>query len=234
MGAGRTIQIAVAYAQILATGTVLIFFAFMGNAILRAEGDAKRAMVAMVLGGVVNVILDPIFIYTPGLGVLGAAWATVISMSIPAALLFYCLFLKKDTYVTITLRGFHLNKGIIKDILQVGLPASVMQLSMAIMMIIINLILNEVGGIDGMAVFFSWMEGCNNRNHATARYVHSSCISNRSSIWCKGLQETKNSKHLLNKSRVNHRINYSDINISPSTLYSNSVHTRGGVRADIR
>jgi len=153
MGAGRTTQTAVAYAQILATGSILVFFAFMANSILRAEGDAKRAMIAMVLGGVINVILDPIFIYTLGLGVPGAAWATVISMSIPALLLFYWLFLKKDTYVTITLRGFRFNKKIIKDILQVGLPSSVMQLSMAIMMIMINLILNHVGGIDGMAVF---------------------------------------------------------------------------------
>ncbi len=153
MGAGRTTQMAVTYAQILATGTIFIFFSFMATSILRAEGDAKRAMVAMVLGGVINVILDPIFIYTFGLGVPGAAWATVISMSIPAILLCYWLFLKKDTYVTTTLRGFHLDKKIIKDILQVGLPASVMQLSMAIMMIMINLILNSVGGIDGIAVF---------------------------------------------------------------------------------
>jgi putative MATE family efflux protein len=153
MGAGRTTHTAVAYAQILATGVIFIFFAFMANAILRAEGDAKRAMIAMVLGGVINVILDPIFIYTLGLGVPGAAWATVISMSIPALILFYWLFIKKDTYVTTTLRSFHFNKKIIRDILQVGLPASVMQLSMGIMMIIINLILINVGGIDSLAVF---------------------------------------------------------------------------------
>jgi len=153
MGAGRTIHMAVVYAQILASGTILVFFSFVANSILRAEGDAKRAMIAMVLGGVTNVIIDPIFIYTLGLGVSGAAWATVISMSIPASLLFYWLFIKKDTYVTTTLHDFHFNKKIIKDIFQVGLPASAMQLSMAIMMIIINLILINVGGIDGLAVF---------------------------------------------------------------------------------
>ncbi len=153
LGAGRTTATATLYARIIALGTTAVFFSFVANAILRAEGDAKRAMFAMALGGILNIILDPIFIYTFGLGVPGAAWATVLSMSVSSMLLFYWLFLKKDTYVTFHFRGFHFQKKIIKDILLVGLPASVQQFSMSIMMLLINVILVSVGGTDGVAVF---------------------------------------------------------------------------------
>jgi Na+-driven multidrug efflux pump len=74
-------------------------------------------------------------------------------MSVSALLLFYWLFLKRDTYVTFGFHGFHFQRAIIKDILLVGLPASVMQLSMSIMMFMMNIIIERVGGIDGIAVF---------------------------------------------------------------------------------
>jgi Na+-driven multidrug efflux pump len=74
-------------------------------------------------------------------------------MSISAALLVYWLFMKRNTYVSFHFRGFHFNKLIIKDILVVGLPASVMQLSMSIMMLIMNGIIVYVSGTDGIAVF---------------------------------------------------------------------------------
>lgn len=153
IGAGRTTETASQYARIMYSATIISFFAFIANAILRSEGDAKRAMLAMVFGGIINVILDPIFIYSLGLGVPGAAWASVVSMSISALLLFYWLFLKRDTYVSFSFRDFHFEKSIIKDILLVGLPASVMQLSMSIMMFMMNIIVERVGGIDGVAVF---------------------------------------------------------------------------------
>ena len=79
LGAGRALAMAVSYARIMFAGTLIIFFANIANAILRSEGDVKRAMFAMVLGAVINIVLDPIFIYTFGLGVAGAAWATSLS-----------------------------------------------------------------------------------------------------------------------------------------------------------
>ncbi|MBN1861373.1 MAG: MATE family efflux transporter, partial [Candidatus Thermoplasmatota archaeon] len=151
--AGRTTATASLYARIMYSASIITFFSFIANAILRSEGDAKRAMLAMVLGGVLNVILDPIFIYVLDLGVPGAAWASVLSMGISSVLLFYWLFLKQDTYVAFRFREFHFDKAIMKDILLVGLPASVMQLSMSIMMFMMNMIVQNVGGIDGVAVF---------------------------------------------------------------------------------
>ena len=151
IGAGKTLAMATVYARIIAIGTVIIFFSFIANAILRAEGDVNRAMHAMALGAVLNIALDPIFIYTFDLGVAGAAWATLISMSVSALLLFYWLFLKKNTYISLHFRGFHFNKSAIKDILKVSFPASVMQLSMSITMLIMNIIIIKVGIINGVA-----------------------------------------------------------------------------------
>ncbi|MEM0492613.1 MAG: MATE family efflux transporter [Candidatus Thermoplasmatota archaeon] len=153
IGTGRTLDLAVIYARIMYTATPVGFFVFIANAILRAEGDAKRAMTSMILGSLLNVILDPLFIYTFNLGVAGAAYATVLSMGVSALLLFYWLLLKQDTYVSIRLKEFKFKTYIIKDILTVGLPASVMQLSMSIMLFLMNIIVNHVNGIDGVAVF---------------------------------------------------------------------------------
>jgi len=151
---------ATVYARIMAIGTIAIFFSFIANAILRAEGDVNRAMHAMALGAVLNIALDPIFIYTFDLGVAGAAWATLFSMSVSSLLLFYWLFLKKNTYISLHFRGFHFNKSAIKDIFKVSFPASIMQLSMSITMLIMNIIIIKIGIIngaenpqDGVAVF---------------------------------------------------------------------------------
>jgi len=149
IGAGEILDMATLYAQIISLGTISIFFSFIANSILRAEGDAKRAMYAMVLGTILNIILDPIFIYTLNMGVAGAAWATILSMTISSLLLFNWLFMKKDTFVSIYFSNFHFDKIIIKDILRISFPASVMQLSMSITMLIMNIIIINIGVIDG-------------------------------------------------------------------------------------
>jgi putative MATE family efflux protein len=125
----------------------------VATSILRAEGDAKRAMWIMMFGAILNIFLDPIFIYTFGLGVAGAAWATIISMSIASLIVFYWLFIKKDTYVSLNFRSFKWDKEIMRDISKVGVPASMMQVSMAFTMLIMNLILILIAGKDGVAVF---------------------------------------------------------------------------------
>jgi len=153
LGAGRTIGMAVSYARIMFAGTTIVFFVSIAATILRSEGDARRAMFAMILGSGMNMVLDPIFIYTLRLGVAGAAWATMVSLAVTSVILFYWLFLKKDTYISFSFRGFRFKREIVRDILRVGLPASAQQLSMAFTMLIINLILVRVGGTDGVAVY---------------------------------------------------------------------------------
>ena len=153
MGAGPVTAQATSYARIMFLATGLIFFAHVASALLRAEGDVRRAMYAMMGGAGLNILLDPIFIYTLRLGVAGAAWASVISISLSSVILFYWVCLKQNTYVTIKLKGFKFHKSVIFDILRVGLPASIMQITMAFSVFLLNLIAVRVGGTDGVAVF---------------------------------------------------------------------------------
>lgn len=153
LGAGRTLGMTVSYARIMFAGTLVIFFVNIANAILRSEGSVKRAMFAMALGAVINIVLDPIFIYTFRLGVAGAAWATILSLFVTSLLLFNWLFLKKDGYISFSFRKFRFKREVVRDILRVGLPASAQQLSMSFTMLITNLILVRVGGTDGVAIY---------------------------------------------------------------------------------
>jgi len=153
MGAAQVTPLATSYARIMFLGTIIVFFAHVASALLRAEGDVRRAMYAMMGGAALNILLDPIFIYTLRLGVAGAAWASVISMFVSSSVLFYWVCIKQDTYIAIKLKGFRFSGNILSDILRVGLPASIMQITMSFSVFILNLIAVKVGGTDGVAVF---------------------------------------------------------------------------------
>lgn len=153
IGAGNTAGMATEYAQILFGASIIIFFTSIAMAILRSEGDAKRPMYAMILGSVLNIALDPIFIYGFDMGVAGAAWASVISFGIAAILLFYWLILEKSTFVSFIFKGFRFKGAVVKDILRVGLPASVQQLSMSVTGFVMNIIILTVSTTDGVAIY---------------------------------------------------------------------------------
>lgn len=155
LGTGETLSLTVSYAKVIFIGSFFIFFSNIANAILRGEGDAKRAMYALALGSGLNIILDPIFIYTLNMGVAGAAWATILSFAIASLLLANWLFFKKDTFVNFTFKHFHFKKHIIKDIFGVGVPASFSQLSMSLSMLIINFLIVFItgGNTDGVAIY---------------------------------------------------------------------------------
>jgi putative MATE family efflux protein len=110
-------------------------------------------MYAMVLSSVLNMILDPILIYWAGWGISGAAWGTLISTALVAIILIYWLFVKKDTYVSLTLKDFKPDLNVTKNILSVGLPASVEFLVMSILAIFLNILLVKVAGTDAVAVY---------------------------------------------------------------------------------
>lgn len=152
-GAGKATGLAVEYARAIFLGSIVIFFSNAANAILRSEGDSKRAMQAMIVGGVLNVILDPIFIYTLNMGIAGAAWATVLSIGISCLMMANWLFFRKDTYVAFDFKDFHFEKSIVKEIFSVALPASAQQLSMSLSMLFMNYIIVLVSSTDGVAVY---------------------------------------------------------------------------------
>ena len=146
---------AAAYARVLFSGAVLMFLANIGLAVLRGEGDARRAMYAMLAGSLLNIGLDPLFIYGLGLGVTGAAWATLFGQFVSALLVFYWLFLKRDTYVELLPKLFRWDPRLLFEILRVGVPASLSQLSMSLSAFLLNWILLRVAGEAGVAIFTS-------------------------------------------------------------------------------
>lgn len=152
-GAGKTTELAVAFARVIFLGSIVIFFSSVANAILRSEGDSKRAMKAMLVSAVLNIILDPIFIYNLNMGIAGAAWATLLSIAISCLMMGNWLFFRKDTYLTFDFKNFHFDKQIIKEIFEVTVPASVQQLSMSLSMIFLNFIIVLVSNTDGVAVY---------------------------------------------------------------------------------
>jgi putative MATE family efflux protein len=152
-GAGETTPLAVAYGQVVFLGMVLILFTNIAYAILRAEGDTKRAMYVMGASSILNMVLDPLLIYGAGMGIAGAAWGMVISLLLVSCVLLYWFFVKKDTYVNLTWKEFSWEKKTLKDILGVGLPASTEFFLMSIIAIFINGLLVLTAGTDAVAVY---------------------------------------------------------------------------------
>ncbi len=152
-GAGNTTELGVSYSRVIFAGSFVFFFTNVSNSILRSEGDSKRAMQSMILGSILNVFLDPIFIYPLGLGVAGAALATVISFAVSGLLMFYWLFIKKDTYVSIRFSSFKFDRAIVSDIFRVGIPSSIEQVALAMTALLMNLIIVNVSNTDGVAIY---------------------------------------------------------------------------------
>jgi len=157
-GAGEgTIQECINYGlPIVAFMTVFMVTGVLSN-ILRSEGAAKRSMYILILAAVINLVLDPFFIYDYGLGwgMTGAALATVVAEGVALAVMFYWYFIKKDLYLRFRFRGFIFESVIIKDILRVGIPASMQMTIISVVSIFMNLILLKAGGDDGVAIYSS-------------------------------------------------------------------------------
>jgi len=152
-GAGDTVGLATEYGQVVFLGLVLILFTNIAYAILRAEGDAKRAMYVMAASSLLNMVLDPLLIYTAGMGIAGAAWGMIISLVMVSCVLLYWFFWKKDTYVTLSYKAFAWDRKTIRDILGVGVPASTEFFLMAILAIFINILLVSTAGTDAVAIY---------------------------------------------------------------------------------
>ena len=106
MGAGSVAPLTSQYARIILIGLLVLLLPAVGTSILRSEGDVNRAMNVMIITAILNIILDPIFIYVLKLGLAGAGYATLISSAISTMIIFYWLLVKKDTYLNISREDF--------------------------------------------------------------------------------------------------------------------------------
>ena len=153
MGAESVINYAMDYGFIIFIWTFALLMPPIVGGAFRAEGDIKRATIPIALAAIINMILDPIFIYTLNMGIKGAAWATALGPFISLLLMFYWIFVKKDTYLSYSLKDFKNDLTMYKDILVVGIPASLEQLVLSVLTIFVNYMLTIVSGPVAVAVY---------------------------------------------------------------------------------
>ena len=157
LGAGDALQDCLDYATpIFLTCPLGILNGIVSN-LLRSEGASRKAMYSQILAAVVNMVLDPFFIYDYGLGLglAGAAWATALSFMVSLLLLSYWYWVKKSTFLRIRLRGFRFEPELDKAIFRVGIPASMEMMVMSISSMLLNMVIIGIADTDGVAVFTS-------------------------------------------------------------------------------
>lgn len=129
----------------------LIMSMTCANAII-AEGNAKMAMATMATGAVINIILDPVFIYVLDMGVRGAAMATAISMTI-TCLLLVSYFLRGKSEVPVSRRFFRFRMSLATQIVAIGSPAFAREGAMSVTIALLNNALRIYGGEVAIATF---------------------------------------------------------------------------------
>lgn len=141
------------YVSIMFLGSIGVVCNYAFGQLLRAEGDAMKAMIGMMIGTVVNIILDPIFIFVLNLGVAGAALATVIGNLLGLA--YYIVsFAKGKTFLRIQPSLLKYEPVILKEMMKIGLPSSLNQLLMSFAIVLANQIAMSYGELTvaGMGV----------------------------------------------------------------------------------
>ena len=136
----RIIQMGNDYLRIVTIGSLGMFCQIMYERLLQGTGRSILSMYTQGLGAIINIILDPIFIFGLKMGVAGAAVATIIGQFCGCALAIYFNH-KKNTDITLSLRGFRPNWRLIGEIYAIGLPSVIMIAIGSVMTFLMNKIL---------------------------------------------------------------------------------------------
>ena len=144
-GSEQTMPYAVTYLQIIIPGSVLSNFTFSFGNIIRAAGSPKKNMNIMLVGVGCNLVLDPLFIFGFGMGISGAAWATVISMLVSAWFTMR-YFVSEKSYIKLKWQNLRVQRRIVQDIVSIGLSPFLMNAAACVVNIILNKRLYIYGG----------------------------------------------------------------------------------------
>lgn len=153
------IEYSVSYMNIYALGTVFVQLTLGMNSFITAQGFAKISMLTVLIGAVLNIALDPVFIYALDMGVKGAALATVISQSV-SCIWVLSFLLGKKTLLSIKARYLRLDRKIVLSCVALGVAPFIMQGSEGVICICFNSSLQKYGGdiaVSAMTVLSSAM-----------------------------------------------------------------------------
>ena len=143
-GASETVvPLAVDFMSIILFAIVFMFVSFIINSLFAAQGDTKTPMKMQITSLVVNIILEPIFIYVLGLGVKGAALGTLVAFVVSLSIGIY--FIRKKSYLRLRWSAFKFTPRIIKEIYSVGGAATLMMLLISIYTMFINRFMSHYG-----------------------------------------------------------------------------------------
>jgi len=140
----NTYQFTKEYLTYIGYGAIFVVISSAYGNIVRGEGAAKISMLGMMIGTIVNIVLDPIMILGRNMGVAGAAVATVIG-NICAVVFYLVYMLRGNTILSISPKDFKLSEGILSGVFCIGLPASINNVLMSASNIILNVYLVSYG-----------------------------------------------------------------------------------------
>lgn len=149
------------YLRVTCYGMIFIVFSIVFRSILAGEGDMKFPVMVAATGTILNIILDPIFIFDLDeyggfgldMGVKGAAAASVVSQMIVFFIFIFMLLFKDHAYITFDMQNFTFSKDIMKEILVVGIPSSVSMIIMSFGQGVFNYILIIGYGPNAVAAY---------------------------------------------------------------------------------
>ena len=153
-GSENTSRYTIEYLRIVAIGFPATIVGYVANAGIRSDGNPKMSMVTLLIGAIINIVLDPIFIFGMDMGVSGAAWATIISQYISAAWTIY-YFRSKFSGLKLYMKDLPLKWERIKNIMALGSAPFALQLGSSLVNYTFNHTLKIYGGdnsIGAMAI----------------------------------------------------------------------------------
>ncbi|WP_304332328.1 MATE family efflux transporter [Brachyspira innocens] len=133
----NTYQFSKDYLVIVAFGAPFVVNQMAMGQIIRSEGSSKEAVIGMMIGTVVNIVLDPIMILYMNMGVAGAALATIIGNACSTAYYIYHI-LRKKSFLSIHFKDFSMPKDILINVFSIGIPVSINNILMSASNILIN------------------------------------------------------------------------------------------------
>ena len=138
-----TIGMATEYFTIVSSFFIFYLLLNVMNSMIRADGSPRYAMLAMLLGAVINIGLDPLFIYAFNWGIKGAAWATVIGQVL--SFIMCAVYFFKPKSFKLTRKSFIVDFKILRNLISLGASTFITQISIALLSVVSNMALAKYG-----------------------------------------------------------------------------------------
>lgn len=139
------IELASLYLRIYFLGMPFVMIYNFGSAILRSIGDTGRPLYCLILSGIVNVLLNLLFVIVFDMSVAGVGIATVIADGVSAVLVMYYLFTEENEYIKITLKKIRFHRIHLKKMLMIGVPAGIQGMVFSISNVFVQASINSLG-----------------------------------------------------------------------------------------